>query len=668
MATTFNGESLIVTLASGVTSVDILDVYKSWKQWVLAGGNLGYPPAFRSDGGNPLSSIINQGSYIFLNNTAGWRIKPPEENITIYLTGNLAVEDTTLPAFIPPTGTFTAAILGLQPVTQGVTPVMAEQLSIASFDEGVSVDIANGIAGTMYPAGTPGSPSNNLTDALTIAVERGLTHIYVNGAVTMPGTTFSSYHIEGRKAAFLTLSGIEHARITDCMVSGSVGRDCRLTDCAVGSLTATNGYIHLMHCGIAGPLYLSTCTAIVQECSSAVSGENDTIFDFTNTASGLEARSFTGAMKLRNKNGAQAVTIDMAGGQVTLDSTVSNGTILLRGTASSYDNSTGTALVKTHGLMNPINVTATTNKMIEGLRPHHRGYGNIWYFDPAHGNDANDGRTPATAFLTFTATHAAVTDFGHDIILIVPKGDGLTISNQPMVITKNYLFIRGMGFNAHIHPTSTTPGGNLIEISGKGVELSGMHIEGIELLSTPNVNGIVVTGTSVLIEDLTVEECTGHGIVMTTESGHEDRAHISRCHIRANTKSGLQYNQGNHLEVTDSDFEDNGEHGVDLTGAGATEDVLFHHTNFLRNTGYGLKINNASVVGTTVDADCFSAFNGSGTHLDNGTDSVFQKVISNAGTAAAVWDKLISEHTVSGSFGEFIQKKILTIAKFIGLK
>lgn len=125
----FDGENLVITLDSGVTSVEIQDVYEAWKDWMLASAlNRKYPQAFRSDGGAPLSAIINQGSYFFLNNTAGWRMRPPEEDITIYITGNLAVEDTTLPAFVPTVGAYTAAILGLQPVTQGVDEQLGRML------------------------------------------------------------------------------------------------------------------------------------------------------------------------------------------------------------------------------------------------------------------------------------------------------------------------------------------------------------------------------------------------------------------------------------------------------------------------------------------------------------------------------------------------------------
>lgn len=280
-----------------------------------------------------------------------------------------------------------------------------------------------------------------------------------------------------------------------------------------------------------------------------------------------------------------------------------------------------------------------TKRFVENLRPHHRGYGTTWYWDPAHGSDTNTGKTPTTAFLTFAAAHAAAKDYGHDVIMVVPKGDGITISNEPMTVTKNFLFIRGMGFNAHIDPTTTTAGGNLIEISGNGVELSGFHIEGANIVA-PNCNGIVVTGTHVLIKNATVQECTGHGVVITTTSA-DDRAIIDACYLRNNGKSGLQYNSGYHLEVLDSELEENGEHGVDCTGTAATENPLFHHCNFLRNTGYGLKLNNGNVVGATIESECEFAFNGSGDILNNGTDTVNQENTENVATASAVWAKAL---------------------------
>lgn len=127
----FDGQNLLITLppgTAGVGQLDAKDIYSAWKAWVLVGDNAKYPPAFRTIGGDPLSSIINVGAYYFLRNDFGWRIKPAEEDVNYYLIGNLAAEDTSQPILIPTTGPYTVAIFGLQPVTQGVTPTMAEQI------------------------------------------------------------------------------------------------------------------------------------------------------------------------------------------------------------------------------------------------------------------------------------------------------------------------------------------------------------------------------------------------------------------------------------------------------------------------------------------------------------------------------------------------------------
>lgn len=293
--------------------------------------------------------------------------------------------------------------------------------------------------------------------------------------------------------------------------------------------------------------------------------------------------------------------------------------------------------------------TEATKRLIEGLRPHHKGYGNIWYWNAKNGNDTNDGKSSSNAFKTFARAHEAAVDWGHDVIIVVPFGDSLTMLTEPLTITKNFLFVRGMGFNAHLHPMTTTAGGNLIDISGKGVEISGFHIEGINI-TAPNCNGINVTNSHVLIKDCTIEECTGYGVVITSTAA-DDRSIIQSCFIRQNGKSGLQYNSGNHLMVYDTEFEEHTEHGVDITGAGATEDVTFHHCSFLRNGGYGIKINNANVVGTTIESECFFAENTSGDYLDNGSNTVIQALREDAGIADAVWDELYAGHTITGSYG-----------------
>ena len=52
-------------------------------------------------------------------------------------------------------------------------------------------------------------------------------------------------------------------------------------------------------------------------------------------------------------------------------------------------------------------------------------------------------------------------------------------------------------------------------------------------------------------------------------------------------------------------------------------------------------------------------------HLNNQTDNTVPTVNQ---IADAVWNRGVANHRVPGSFGDFIQNRLLTVAKFLGLK
>lgn len=126
---TFSGTNLLITLDSGVTSVDVeRDLYSEWKEWMTLSDNSKFYPAFASSsGGDPLTPGLNSGNYFFLRNDLGWRIKPAEEDLNVTLVGNLFGQDSDLPIVIPTTGNYTVLINGLQPITQGISDLLANQ-------------------------------------------------------------------------------------------------------------------------------------------------------------------------------------------------------------------------------------------------------------------------------------------------------------------------------------------------------------------------------------------------------------------------------------------------------------------------------------------------------------------------------------------------------------
>lgn len=122
---TFDGNNLVITLdapVGGTLDLNIQRLYSEWKEWQLASfQNLGYPPAFRGTGGDPINASTDGVPTFFLRNDLGWRIKPAEADATINIQGQLAPQDAALPMTIPTVGNFTVLGFNVQPIAQVVT-------------------------------------------------------------------------------------------------------------------------------------------------------------------------------------------------------------------------------------------------------------------------------------------------------------------------------------------------------------------------------------------------------------------------------------------------------------------------------------------------------------------------------------------------------------------
>lgn len=139
MATVFDGDTLTITLdapVGGVLDLDIQRLYSEWKEWQTADfQNMGYPPAFRAVGGDPISATVNNVPFFFLQNQYGWRIKPFEADHTINIAGQLAAEDPTLPMTKSTTGAFTVFGFNVQPVAQTETIIQGSGITQQDKDD-----------------------------------------------------------------------------------------------------------------------------------------------------------------------------------------------------------------------------------------------------------------------------------------------------------------------------------------------------------------------------------------------------------------------------------------------------------------------------------------------------------------------------------------------------
>ena len=90
---TFDGGNLHIIIPS-IGTFDVQEnLYSAWKEWIALSDNAKYPPAFDTTGGDNVGGGQEVAPYFFCRNDLGWRIKMPQDNGEIILTGNLFPRD-----------------------------------------------------------------------------------------------------------------------------------------------------------------------------------------------------------------------------------------------------------------------------------------------------------------------------------------------------------------------------------------------------------------------------------------------------------------------------------------------------------------------------------------------------------------------------------------------
>jgi len=285
------------------------------------------------------------------------------------------------------------------------------------------------------------------------------------------------------------------------------------------------------------------------------------------------------------------------------------------------------------------NSTEATKRLVEGLRPHHTGTGNIWYWNPYAGSDSLDGKSPQFAVETFAKAHDLVVNNNHDIIIAM-AGDpsGVTVVNDYITVTKNYLFIRGPGRDFAIKNT-TEINQNAVSVSGRGVELSGMQVE----TSATNTKWVIhTTGDFTFLNNIWVSN-SNNGVLF--EDG--EYGVIDNVKMHHNDGTGLCF-QGtaDHVDVTDCHIGSNGSHGVDIDLSGGHEVNFTGHSVIHKNGGYGINIS-ATSEGVIVSGAVDNFNNVLGDINDNGISTYISNDIHATAMAEKVWNYPVDSMTAS---------------------
>lgn len=226
--------------------------------------------------------------------------------------------------------------------------VQMREIEHSSFNGGITVDATSPYTGTTYPTGTVRRPVNNLSDAYQIAVSRGFSTFYIIGDITISTTedfTGMIFIGESKSKSTITIApaaNVYRAEFYEAKITGTLDGDALVKGCVLENLNYISGFVE--ECVLAsGTIVLGGgAAAHFLHCYSGVPGATTPTIDMGGSGQSLALRNYNGGIRLINKSGTDAVSLDINSGQVILENTVTAGTIIVRGIAKLTNNSTAT--------------------------------------------------------------------------------------------------------------------------------------------------------------------------------------------------------------------------------------------------------------------------------------------------------------------------------------
>ena len=357
----FDFTNLIISAkASGSYSAGS-DLYSDWKEVLREQGSFaaGVPPAFlNSVGGNDLGAGQSIAPYFFINNSDGWRLRPPEENGETSIVGNLFPADPNTPFLLPTIGSFTQLLrLVVSPqavVVEGSGGGLTIEQDRLLRDVHGHVHRRVHISTDQSPGGQFGyqqEPFNNWTAAVDYAEANNLHVLGLETDATVD-RQLKNFEIDG-------IGGLPQLDLNGQVMDGSTIRNCRISgsqgvgtgnnqliafDCAFENVSNFDGAANL--CGIIGTIgFRNGTTSLMNEPLPFVAGGTVTV-DLTPAESPDAGPSTVG---FQNASGAYRIInmddpgdtfhVTMKQGVVTVEASCIEGTIVIAGTANVIDNS-----------------------------------------------------------------------------------------------------------------------------------------------------------------------------------------------------------------------------------------------------------------------------------------------------------------------------------------
>jgi len=336
----FIPEQKLISIKTGYTQLDAeVDLYSSWKEWLLYNDNSKWSSAFSSVGGEPTGSNQYSPKYFFLKN--GWKIYCNNVNVIVQI--NLYTDDGSSPFII-----INSSVVNR---VSDIPIIKSEVEKRLEYRDRIYYDENSSYSSVIYPNGTIFNPINNLSDAISIANIYNIKKIYMLSDINFSsGNTFENYSIYADMDNLsLNIPDNNYINNIECngfIINGNFGGgNNKFIDCIIENLLDTSG--QLKDCQINGNIRIWD-ELISTSCYSGIIEPNKSIWDMnSNRTTKLSLRNYSGDIKLLNSNNINDISnINVLGGIVELDSTCISGTTYIGGICEIINNSgTGCTII-----------------------------------------------------------------------------------------------------------------------------------------------------------------------------------------------------------------------------------------------------------------------------------------------------------------------------------
>jgi hypothetical protein len=213
---------------------------------------------------------------------------------------------------------------------------VGEANRLRTYDGRVSIDVANGEAGTAWPIGTHKYPVKYLADALAIATTLGLDIFWVHGPITIGASdVIDGYQFEGHAGwgPAITFAAGCSANETSYMnieLDGEVspGDVLLVQSCTIVDLVNFTGVMNVVSFGDNSSLEIDSWATLIN-CVAGGQPTSEPEINLNDSATTING--WNGNIKLKGKTGANRTVLNMMAGNLIIDSSCEAGSIQLLG-------------------------------------------------------------------------------------------------------------------------------------------------------------------------------------------------------------------------------------------------------------------------------------------------------------------------------------------------